>query len=643
MYLTAYLVLFAAFLASLGCAAWICLALAQGRPGHEAQQTARLAEWINAIQCGCFFFCSGVLLQALVRYDFTLTYVFGYTDRLLPLFYRLTAFWGGQEGSLLFWTVCVVFAGLIFQMLPRYARLGVSTRLWYWLFYFSITAFFCILMLCWSNPFAVFDGTPADGRGLNPLLQNPGMIFHPPLLFMGYAGLTVPACLALAQCASRAWERKEENWGTLARPFTLVSWALLSAGILLGAWWSYMELGWGGYWAWDPVENSSFVPWLLATAAIHALIIQHRRDKLHRSSVLLMALALISCFFATYLVRSGLLQNFSLHSFADGGVGTPLLTFVILGTLLSVWCAGTYAHPSSGPVENPGTREGFLILTIWVLLALSVIITLATLWPVISAPFGKAEGLDAGFYNRVCLPLFVVLAILLVICPWLKWSPGFSDVRRLGIAAGVFVASGSALWTIGYTHPVAVLGMAGAIGVIVGCGLMLTERRLYRNKPALAACGVHLGVALIVLGVAFSGPFKVEKKLVMTAGEQTTVGPFTVTLRQLEDGETPAYGYVQAVLDVEKHGKPVGTAVPERRFYFKWQRNFAEADTIPSAGNEFYASLLSVDKDGRVTLQLSANPLINWIWVGSTILCLFPFIGLMRRKRESGEPSGDAA
>ena len=634
MYLAAYMLVFLAFLASAGCAAWIVLTLAQGRSAAEAERAVRVAEWVNSIQCGFFVLASGILLNALIRYDFSVSYVYSYTDRLLPLFYRVTAFWGGQEGSLLFWALCVVLVGLIFQLLPRYAALGVGSRLWYWLLYLSITAFFGILLITWSNPFAVFDGMPADGRGLNPLLQHPGMIFHPPLLFLGYAGFVIPACMALAQAMSRGWSA-EEDWSAVCRPFVLISWALLGSGILLGAWWSYMELGWGGYWAWDPVENSSLIPWLISTALLHTLIIQVRRNKLHRINILLAGLTLISTFFATYLVRSGVLQNFSLHSFSDGGVGLPLLIFVALSCVVTIWCACFGGRPNAGPVESPSSREGFLVLTVWTLMALSLIVLLATLWPVLSAPFGKAQGLEASFYNRVCLPLFTLLTLLLVICPWLRWDAGVRDIKRLSTALGVLVATTGAFFAMGYTDPVACLTMAASVSVLTGCALLLTDRAVYRHLPTLSACGVHLGTALIILGVAFSGPYKQEEELVLSPGQTAAVGPFAVKFERLDDGRTEAYGYVQAVLHVERHGKSLGEALPERRFYFKWQRNFAEAYTIPSLGSEFYASLLAVDEQGRATLRLSANPLINWIWIGSVLICFFPFFGLMRRKRKS--------
>lgn len=632
MYLLAYSFILFAFLCSIGGAGWIVLLLAQGRSGDDAATAVHVPEWANTVIFCCFLFASGILTRALINYDFSVVYVASYTDRLLPLFYRLTAFWGGQAGSLLFWALCVVICGVIFQFMPRYQRLSPATRLWFWLFYFVIMAFFSLLLTTWSNPFTVYDHMPADGRGLNPLLQHPGMIFHPPLLFLGYGGFVIPGCLALAQTLSRGWESgRETDWPDVARPFTLLAWVFLTAGIVLGAWWSYMELGWGGYWAWDPVENASLIPWLVGTAALHTLIIQTRRNKLHRINVFLMALTTLSAFFATYLVRSGVVQ--SLHAFGDGGVGLPLLLFVVGGVAISAWCAAIGRRSGAGELGALETREGFLMMAVWVFIALSAAILGGTLWPVFSSFFfNTSEGLDAAFYNRLCLPLFTLLCALLVVCPWLRWNGGVRDVRRLGISAGVFTASGSAFWSMGYTDPVAALSMGTSLGVLLGGLLMLSRKDIYGQRPLLAATGVHIGVALMILGVAFSGPYKVEHKLVMRPNEQVAVGPFTVTLKGMSEGETPAYAFMRAELVVDRAQTPLGTALPERRFYFKWQRTFAEAAVIPSLGNEFYASLLSVDDQGRATLLLSANPLVNWIWIGSVLLCLFPLIALTRRK-----------
>ena len=570
------------------------------------------------------------MLHALFWHDFSLQYVASYTDRVLPVFYRLTAFWAGQAGSMLFWALSVALCGAGFLLTPSYKRLTPPTKLWFWVFFLTTMAFFALILTAWSNSFLMQTPVPPDGNGLNPLLQNPGMIFHPPLLFLGYGGFVIPGCLALAQSLSGRGDG-EDSWVRVSRPFTLLAWLFLTAGIVLGAWWAYMELGWGGYWAWDPVENASLVPWLIGTAAIHSMIIQDRRGKLGRVNVFLMALTTISAFFATYLVRSGVVQ--SVHAFGDGGVGQPLLIFILAGVAVTLWvsCLG---RKEGSPLAGIDSREGFLVLTGWVLLMLSLVICTATLWPLISKIWGaQAQGLDANFYNRVCLPLFAMLSVILAICPWLGWGGGLRDKKRALIVVAVFVAAAATFWGMGYRQPTAFIASAAAVAAMVSVGLLLADSRVRAQRNAVAAFGVHFGLALLVLGVAFSGPYKQESDLLLAKGGKGQVGAYEVTLIDLADGAVPGHDFIEARLEVRKDGALVGLLAPQRRMYEKFgNQQFSEVDTLFSMGNEVYASLLGLDEQHRVTVKLSIHPLVNWMWLGGTLMCLFPLLGLRRRK-----------
>lgn len=624
---------------------------------RENKAGLRFIERANLVLTLCLTLASLMLVYALATYDFSIVYVASYTDRLLPLFYRVTAFWAGQAGSMLFWAFSVALCGGLFQLTKGYRELTQGTKSWYWVFYLTIMAFFGLLLVTWHNPFMMGHATPSDGNGLNPLLQNPGMIFHPPLLFLGYGGFVIPGCLALAQTMSGGRE-KETPWVTVARPFMLAAWAFLTAGIVLGGWWAYMELGWGGYWAWDPVENASLIPWLVATAALHTLIIQTRRNKLHGVNVFLITLTTLSAFFATYLVRSGIVQ--SVHAFGEGGIGTPLLIFMFLSTLVALWVAFLARQNTSGELAGIESREGFLVLTSWLLLTLAVIILIATLWPVFTTfwketvmgltvprtldeaghDHGGAIGLTADFYNRVCMPLFAVLVALLSLCPWLGWKGGIRNIRHFFTVLGVFVACGCGLYATGYTLPIAVLGASASIAALVSMGLLFTENRVRAQRTTVIACGIHLGLALIALGIAFSGPYKIEKEATLALGESATIGPFQVTLRKLYTGEGQGYAFLEAELQVNKNGKSQGIAAPQRRMYPKWgQMQFAEAAVIPSVGYEFYATLMAVDSNNRAIFRLSANPLVNWLWIGGVLMCILPLFSFRRRpETEENEP-----
>ena len=643
MYLAAYICLLVTLFCSLAGAAIGTAQLWQGR--HSELRWLEYAQGLGSL---CLLAASGVLMYAFVVSDFSVDYVASYTDRALSLFYRCTAFWGGHEGSLMFWALMVSVCGTAFLFTRTYRSLSMETRSWFLVFFLAIMAFFGLLLSTWSNPFLITVPAPADGQGLNPLLQNPGMIFHPPLLFLGYGGFVIPGCLALAQAMSS--EKDPMHWLDVARPFTLTGWLFLTAGIVLGGWWAYMELGWGGYWAWDPVENASLIPWLIATAALHTMLIQTRRNKLHGVNVFLMALTTISAFFATYLVRSGVVQ--SVHAFGSGGVGVPLLLFILISVALSFWIALLARRSDAGELAGIESREGFLILTSWLLLALSLIILIATMWPVFSAfwketvmglardvvldeaghDHGGAVGLTADFYNRVCMPLFAAMVAILSICPWLGWNGGVRNMRKLLLVVCSFIGAAAAMYSLGYTLPVAVLGASASVAALVSMSLKLFERPVYSHAPSFAAYGIHIGVALIALGIAFSGPYKIESEPTMAMGETVKVGQFEVTFKNLYEGEGAGYIFLEGELEVRKDGKLIGIAAPQRRVYAKWgQMQFAEAAVIPSLGNEFYATLMAVDQQNRAVFRLSSNPLVNWLWIGGILMCLLPFISFRRR------------
>jgi len=575
---------------------------------------------------------SAVLVQALVVRDFSYVYVRDYTDTFLPLFYAVTAFWAGQNGSFLFWYLCVALMGWCMIYTPGYSRLDNRTKVFFWLFLFLIEIFFLYALTGPSNPFMKLDPVPAEGRGLNPLLQNPGMIFHPPLLFLGYAGYTIPFCLALASRLSG----NSREWLELCRNWNIVAWVFLTSGIILGAWWSYMELGWGGYWAWDPVENASLIPWLAGTAFIHTAIVGRTRKSLLRTNVFMVALTFLLCFFATFVVRSGMID--SLHAFGGSRMGIPLLVFMVATLLLTLYVCLTERKDDSAHLDDFASRPGMLFLASWLFLCLGGIVFLGVLWPVLSSMWSaNPVGLDAGFYNRVCLPLFAVLAFIMSICPWFSQKSGISDKTALSLVLGTGAGAAVVMFALGYSQPLALFSAASGFMMIVSIALYFVRNKGARAfLPSWGAYGVHLGVALMVVGVAFSGPYKVETEAVLTKGQSMTVGSYEVMFNELtHDHDNPAMDTHAALLTVTQGGKPVGSLAPEKRLYRNFEQStFAEVSVIPSLGEEIYATLLGFNEEGAVSLKVSVNPLVNWIWIGGTLSCLIAFLCWRKIERQ---------
>lgn len=627
MQMTAYITMLFALIGTLFLGGWTGVALLAGKP-----ERVSFAERGHQVVTLLVLFASGILLWALIARDYSFYSVMNHVDNGLELAYVITAFWAGSEGSLMFWGLSMALCGAIFIFTPGYKSLSERTRAYFWVFFFVINGFFLLMLTCWVNPFMSVSPVPANGKGMNPLLRNPGMIFHPPLLLLGYAMYVVPACAALAGAMSgetRKWIDATRNW-------SILSWTFLSAGIILGAWWSYMELGWGGYWAWDPVENASLIPWCTGTAFLHTAIVGSRRNALARSNIIIMALTYVLCVFGTYLVRSGVVE--SLHAFGEGGVAMPLLTFILFLTAIS-FLAGAVAK--TGEQRRLGdliSREGLLVIVAWTLLALGFIIGLGTMWPVVSKMWSaKPVGLDANFYNRVCLPLFALLVLLFSVCPWLGWKEGVRDKRGLLAAGAAFVASAGLFVALGYTLPVALVGAAGSVSCMVTALLAMGLLPEVRNRKSLAAYVVHIGLGLMTLGVAFSGPYQTSAEKELSKGDVFEVAGYTVTLKDVHEKSSPSMAQLIAEMEVKKGDKLVGVVKPERRIYRGYEQAYAEVAVIPGLGDEIFAVLLGIDQHGHTTVKVNVNPLVNWIWIGGVLFCLAPLLLLRYRKGRDQE------
>ena len=569
-----------------------------------------------------------ILIVALGRNDYSYDYVYRFTDEFLHPVYQYAAFWAGQAGSLLFWFwVLAVMAG-IWLLSPVYKSLNQHTKVWFWGFMFIVQAFLLLLLTGPSNPFLILDPAPTVGRGLNPLLQNVGMMFHPPLTFLGYAGFTIPACLALAGWMSN----DQRSWLFQCRNWVLFAWVTLTGGgILLGGWWAYMELGWGGYWAWDPVENASLIPWLVSTAFLHTAIVGKQRNVLHRSNLILICFALITCFFATYLVRSDVIE--SLHTFGGRGVGGPLVIFMLGLTAVTFFVALAGPKQKSA-LDNLWSRQGLMIIISWLFLALAVIVAMGTMWPVISKMWTpNPMGLGPDFYNRVCLPLFTFMALVMCVCPWFKWRSGVLDYQYFTAVIVVLVMSLAGLWLGGMRDLMPLLAAsAGSAGMVSMILFIFSRKEIRRRRAGWGIYLAHFGVAMIVLGVAFSGPYQQEKQVRLSQGETVIVDVFEITYSDFREEHRPGISIYEARLDVTRNGKEVGTLLPQRTLHRGFDQPYSEVSTIFSLGKEIYSTILGFDPELNVTFKLSINPLVNWIWIGSIILCLSIFLMMGRVK-----------
>jgi cytochrome c-type biogenesis protein CcmF len=397
-----------------------------------------------------------------------------------------------------------------------------------------------------------------------------------------------------------------------------------------------MELGWGGYWAWDPVENASLIPWCTGTAFLHTAIVGARRNALARSNILIMALTFVLCVFGTYLVRSGVVE--SLHAFGEGGVAAPLLSFILFLTAISI--VSTLIANAKGQRSLGGllSREGLLVIAAWTLLALGFVVGLGTMWPVISKLWSvKSVGLDAHFYNRVCLPLFVLLALLFSACPWLGWKEGVRDKRGLAAALAAFVGSAASFAAMGYQLPLALIGAAGAVSCMTTALLAVGLLPEMRTRQSLGALAVHLGLGLMVLGVAFSGSYQQSAERELAVGQSFEVGGYTVALKELREKSSPSMARLIAELEVKKGDKVIGTVIPERRLYRGYEQPFAEVEVLPGLGDEIFTVLLGLTGDGGASLKVNVNPLVNWIWIGGVILSVAPLFILRGRRGRDKE------
>ena len=586
------------------------------------------------------------LWKNLLTHDFNIDYVARYTSRNLPEAYVFAAFWAGQQGSLLFWAVVLAGFAALAQALTsrRHEALmpyvaGVTN---------VVVAFFVLTMLFSANPFARLPFTPEDGNGLNPQLQNPGMTIHPPLLYLGYISITIPFAFAMAALLSR---RLDTGWVQAIRKWTLLSWLFLSAGITVGMWWAYVELGWGGYWAWDPVENASLLPWLTMTAFLHSVMIQEKRGMLKRWNVGLIVGSFLLSIFGTFITRSGVIA--SVHSFTQSNVGYFFLAFLLGAGVLAF--ALLYSRwPQLEPeakLESLASREAAFLFNNLALVGIAFSVLWGTLFPIISeAVRGTKITVGPPFFNRVNVPLGLFLVLLTGIGPLIAWRKASAqNLRRQFILPVSFgLVTGALLVAIGIrdTYALIAWALAGFVLGTVGQEFFRGVRARHRmhGEPVLVALGrlvarnrrryggyiVHVGIITYI--VAFAGMvFKVTREVTLAPGEATEIrSPFGHTYRLAHLGVSQyqnANRFVSAAsLDLQRDGDRLGRITSEKRQHVdSFGRKSFEPSTEVGIRSTLQEDLYvvyagSVGGTDRATYAISINPLVSWVWIGAAIL-----------------------
>jgi cytochrome c-type biogenesis protein CcmF len=620
-------------------AAWVAVlqsalplwgSLSAQRAGWQA-----LARPLAVLQLVLIVLAFGALWHAFYGHDFSVKYVAQHSNTLLPTPYRLSAIWAGHEGSLLLWVLMLslwsVAVAIFSRRLPQALVAQVLAVMG------AVSVGFLAFILTLSNPFARQFPAPAEGRDLTPLLQDPGLVIHPPMLYMGYVGLSVAFAFAMAALLSG---RLDAAWARWARPWTVAAWGFLTLGIALGSWWAYYELGWGGWWFWDPVENASLMPWLVATALIHSLMVTDKRGQFKAWTVLLAIGAFSLSLLGTFLVRSGVLT--SVHAFAtDPARGIFILIFlaVVVGVSLALfaWRAPQWANASQ-PVA--GSRESFLLLNSVLLVVAMAAVLLGTLYPLIidALNLGKLS-VGPPYFDRVFVPLMVPLLLAMVpgtVVPWhvARWAA----VRSVLVpgALALLAASAWATWGAAPQDAGAVTTaggwltvMGGTLGgwIILSGAWQIVQRLRHPGSPGLAWWGMHgahLGVAVLVLGITGVKSFQVERDVRLGLGDAVTVAGVRYQLISVDNHLGPNYLALRARMQVFEGARQVGTLKPEKRRYVSSAMPLTEAAIDRNLWRDRYVSLGEplAGEPPQWSFRVYHKPYVSWIWLGAVFMVL---------------------
>lgn len=635
-----------------------------GLVGHVAGLSTGSDRWLASgrravvLTALLIVFASLALIGAFLVDDFSIRYVAQNSERNMSPMYKVAGLWAGLEGSLLFWVLILAVATIIILACYKCEERGLVPYAMVVLL--ATMAFFSFMVAFVSNPFVATATPPADGAGLNPLLRNPGMILHPVALYLGYVGFSVPFAYALAALWLR---RTDDAWFRATRYWTMLAWLFLSLGIIWGGQWAYMELGWGGLWAWDPVENASLLPWLLATAFFHSLMIQERRGMFRAWNVLLVVFTFLATVFGTFLTRSGVLV--SVHAFSQSDIGPYFLFFLglALGGSLYLFFDRADTLRDERNVESLLSRESSFLANNVLLVGAAFAVFWGTVFPLISRMLaGREVVLGPPFFNRVISPLGIALMVLMGVCPLIAWRRAswrnFLRNFALPLAGAVIIAGALAALGIRRAGPLLAFSGAGFVILTILAEVVrgATVRARLKGRPWPVAAWelfnrhprryggylVHLAVVLIIVGVTGYTAYQETAQVTVGTGETMRIGGYTLVYDGLKEARSGGVPVVYAPLRVEKAGRVLGELRPEKRFYPRFAEGMGpttEAAVHATATHDLYVVLSSWSEFGaQATFRLVINPLMSWIWVGTYLLTAGTLFALWPRSRVVAAP-----
>ena len=599
------------------------------------------------------------MVVALVTHDFSVSYVAQVGSRSTPLLFTIISLWGALEGSILFWAwVLGLYSAAVVVLHRRrpgnLVPYAVMTLL-------TVAAFFAILLVGPADPFLPMSPVPADGPGPNTLLQNHIlMAVHPPLLYLGYVGMSVPFAFALGAIFSN--EAASNDWSFLSRRWMLASWAFLSAAIIAGMWWSYEVLGWGGYWAWDPVENASFLPWLTATAYLHSVMVQERRNMLRLWTLNLCVSTFVLTILGTFLTRSGILS--SVHAFTTGAIGYYFLGFIaiVLVTTLILVAGNSERIHTKGRLGGAASRESVFLLNNLFLTAVMLTVLVGTLYPLVAeAMRGVKVSVGVPFFNRMALPALVALIFLMGVGPALPWgSTTWADARKrlyppsiaaviLGAIAVIAGARGIysilAFTFIGYAAMSNLrefwIGMRARHRAHGESWPTALVRLIGGNRRRYGGYIAHIGALLVALGITASSTFRSESEATLTPGQSITVAGHTVRLKNLWGREEPQRSVIGATMEVlDRNGAVTGTIEPRMNFYRVSDQPVPTPDVRSSLRGDLYVNLMAFESTGtNATVKVIVEPFVPWIWFGGLVVVVGAIIGMFYGGRGATAPA----